>query len=161
METVLRVAITYVFILVALRLLGKREFGQLTPLELVSLMLIPELVSQSLVREDFSMTNGLVGISTLLVLVFLTSLATTHSTKAATVIESEPTVLVHGGRFLEHNLRQQRVAPDEVMSQLREAGLERLDQVRWAILETDGRISIVPTDGEGTPANQDAPPPVL
>lgn len=160
METVLRVAIIYAFILVALRILGKREFGQLSPLELVSLLLIPEIVSQSLVREDFSMTNGLVGISTLLVLVFVTSLATTHSTKAAAVIESEPTVLAYNGRFLEHNLRQQRVAPDEVMSQLRKAGLERLDQVRWAILETDGRISIVPTDAGGTPAITEEPPPV-
>jgi uncharacterized membrane protein YcaP (DUF421 family) len=159
METVLRVAITYAFILVALRLLGKREFGQLSPLELVSLLLIPEIVAQSIVREDFSMTNGLVGISTLLVLVFVTSLATTHSTKAAAALESEPTVLVYDGRFLEHNLRQQRVAPDEVMSQLRKAGLERLDQVRWAILETDGRISIVPTDAQGTPAIREEPRP--
>ena len=62
METVIRVAIVYVFLMAALRFLGKREFGQLSPFDLVVLLMIPELVSQALVREDFSLTNAIVAV---------------------------------------------------------------------------------------------------
>jgi uncharacterized membrane protein YcaP (DUF421 family) len=152
METVIRVAIVYVFVLVGLRLLGKREFSQLSPMELVTLLLIPEIVSQSLVREDFSIVNGLVGVSTLLVLVFLTSLLAQQSRGFQKAIESSPTVLVHEGRIFADNLNRERVTPDEIFAQLRRAGLERLEQVKWAILESDGKLSIVPMEGGGKPA---------
>ncbi len=74
MDIVLRITVVYLFVLVGLRILGKREFGQLSPLELVSLLMIPEVVSQAMVGSDYSLTTGLTGLATLLVLVFLTSL---------------------------------------------------------------------------------------
>ena len=73
METVARVLVIYLFLLIGMRLLGKREFGQLSPLELVTLLIVPELVQQSLVRDDFSLTNAIVAVSTLFSAVFLTS----------------------------------------------------------------------------------------
>lgn len=146
METVIRVAIIYVFILVGLRLLGKREFSQLSTMELVTLLLIPEIVSQSLIREDFSLTNALVGVATLFVLVFLNSLLTHKSKSFEEVVESSPAVLVQHGQLVEENLNKERVAPDEIFSEMHKVGLEKLEQVRWAILETDGNISIVPED---------------
>ena len=69
----LRVALIYVFILLGMRVVGKREFAQLSPSELVSLLMIPELVSQALSHEDYSLTNALIGVCTLLLLVFVTS----------------------------------------------------------------------------------------
>lgn len=151
MDTVLRVAASYFFILVALRVLGKREFGQLSPLELVTLLMIPEIMSQALAGEDYSLTNAFVGVATLLVLVFVTSLVVHRFKKAEFVITGEPTVLVHRGRLAERSLNVTRVTPDEVFAEMHKAGLATLDEVEWAILLTDGSIAIVPLDRSGTP----------
>jgi uncharacterized membrane protein YcaP (DUF421 family) len=144
METVLRVVLVYSAILIGLRLIGKREFGQLSPIELVSLLLIPELVSQSVLGDDFSLTNGLIAVSTLLSLVFLTSLAMHLHGGLERTLSGAPTLLVAEGRLLEEQLDRERISPEELFNELHKAGLTRLDQVRWAILKVDGRIAIVP-----------------
>lgn len=152
METVLRVAIIYFFILVGLRVMGKREFSQMTPFELVMLLLIPELVSQSLIREDFSLINGLVAVSTVMVLVFLTSLLTHVSKRFERVVQSSPAVLVHHGRLIEETLNKERISTSEIFDQMHKSGLERLEQVKWAILESDGKIAIIPEEGNEMPS---------
>jgi uncharacterized membrane protein YcaP (DUF421 family) len=146
MEIVLRVFIIYVFILVALRALGKREFGQLAPMELITLLLIPEIVSNALIDNDSSLTGGLIGVSTIMVLVFFTSFLSYKSKAFQNAIEGQPTVLVHHGQLIEDNLSKDRVTPDDIVSEMHQVGLERLEQVKWAILESDGKISIVPED---------------
>lgn len=147
METVVRVAVIYVFVLVALRVLGKREFSQLTPFDLVILLLIPELAQQSMVREDFSITNALIGLSTLFTLVLITSVLSHLSSKAESLLSGTPTVLVSDGRILEDHLNSERVPPTEIYGEMHKVGLSDLSQVRWAILETDGKISFVPHPG--------------
>lgn len=151
METVVRIATIYLVILVGLRLLGKRELSQLTPLELVTLMLIPEIVSQSMIGEDFSVTNGVIGITTIFSLVFLTSLLKQKVKIVERIIEGTPSLMVERGRFVEENLNKERITPDEVFGEMHKSGLEHLSQVKWAILETDGKISIVPeaSDSQG------------
>ena len=148
METVIRITVIYLVILVGLRLLGKRELSQLTPQELVTLMLIPEIVSQSMVGEDFSVTNGVIGVTTILSLVFLTSLLKQKSRRMEQLIEGKPSLLVAHGRLIDDTLNRERISPDEVFGEMHKSGLERLDQVKWAILETDGKVSIVPEDSE-------------
>jgi uncharacterized membrane protein YcaP (DUF421 family) len=150
METVLRVAIIYFLLLVGLRILGKREFSQLSALELLTLLLIPELVAQSLVREDFSFVNALIAVSTLFSLVYFTSLARYLSDPLEKVMSGEPCILVSEGRFLEQNLDRERVDAHEIFSEMRKAGLAELQQVKWAILESDGKISIIARDGAET-----------
>ena len=146
METVLRVTLFYLFILFGLRVLGKREFSQLSPLELVMLLLIPELASQSLVRDDFSLTNGIIAIATVFTLVFLSSVLQHHSKAVSRVISGSPTILVADGEFIQEHLNRERIDPGEIFSEMHKIGLSRLEQVRWAILEPDGRIAIVPGD---------------
>lgn len=148
METVIRVALIYLFVLFSLRVMGKREFSQLSPLELVTLLLIPELASQALLREDFSLTNAIIALSTLFALVFLSTLLQYHSKKAATLIHGTPSVLVADGNLVEDNLNEERVGADEIFSEMHKAGFAELSQVRWAILETDGSIAIVPYDSD-------------
>lgn len=148
METVIRVVIFYLFVLFGLRVMGKREFSQLSPLELVTLLLIPELGSQSLVREDFSLTNGLVAIGTIFALVFVSSLLKYHSKKVSKVVNSSPTVLVSHGEFIPLHLDEQRIGPESIFAEMHKAGLAQLSQVKWAILETDGRIGLVPYNRE-------------
>ncbi|WP_438037770.1 DUF421 domain-containing protein [Sorangium sp. So ce128] len=150
METVARVAFVYVFLAAAFRVLGKRELSSMSPFELVTLMLIPEIVSQALVREA-SLANALAGVSTVLVLVFLTSLLTHLFPKASEVIDGSPTVLVAKGRILEEACNRERIQPEEILSEMHKSGLEHLSQVRWAILEADGALTIVPEQGHALP----------
>jgi Predicted membrane protein len=146
MEIVLRVAVIYLFVMFGLRVIGKREFAQLTTLELVTIMLIPEIVSQALTREDASVAGALIGVSTLFCLVFFTSVLMQKSKKVEDVISDKPALLVAHGKFLEDSMNQERVTPGEVFNEMHRAGLERLEQVKWAVLESDGKISIIPEE---------------
>ncbi len=148
METVWRVTFVYLFLMFAFRTLGKRDIGQLAPFDLVILLMIPELVAQALVGEDYSLINALVGVATLLVLVFLTSTIAYLRPGFDDLVEGRPTVLVHNGSLIPEAMHRERVSPEQILTQMRDAGLEHLAGVKWAILETDGKISFVPDDGE-------------
>jgi uncharacterized membrane protein YcaP (DUF421 family) len=151
MDTVVRVAVVYLFLLLALRLLGKREFGQLSPLEFVCLLLIPELVQQALVREDFSMTNALVAVSTLFLLVFLTSLVSHRWKRVDDILQGQPSVLVSNGHMHTKTMDQERVTPEELFTEMRRSGIDRLENVKFAVLEPDGHISVVGRDAFRVP----------
>lgn len=144
METVIRVSVLYVFVLFGLRMLGKREFGELAPFDLVVLLLIPEILSQAILREDFSVTNAVVALSALFTIVFLTTLASYRSRTVSQMIGGVPTVLVRHGDLVVKNMEKERVRPDEILDAMHQVGLTALAQVQWAILETDGRISVIP-----------------
>lgn len=144
METVVRVFIIYVLIIVGLRLSGKREFSQMTPIELVMLLMIPELVAQSLVREDFSMTNAVIALSTLFVLVFVNSTLIYRSRTYERALTGEPTVLVVNGELQPGAMNKERVSAGEIFTEMHKSGVESLGDVKWAILEGDGKISVIP-----------------
>lgn len=144
MEIVIRIAIIYLFILAGLRVLGKREFGQLSPHELVTLLIIPEIVSQALTDQDNSITGALIGTATLMGLVFITSLLTHRFERLEEIVRGQPLVLVQDGRLLEIPLNRSRVSADEVLAEMRKSGYDQLEQIKWAVLEADGKISFVP-----------------
>lgn len=144
MEIVFRVTVIYLFILIGMRFLGKREFGQMSPFELVTLLLIPEIVTDAITAGDSSLIGGIIGIATILILVFLTNVITHINKPIERIVEGSPTVLVRDGKFLENALNEERVSTGEVFNEMHKAGIEQLEQVRWAILENDGKISIVP-----------------
>jgi uncharacterized membrane protein YcaP (DUF421 family) len=145
-DTVLRIAFVYFALMVALRVLGKRELSEMSPFELVTLLMIPEIFSPALAREDYSMTHATIGAATLFTLLFLTSALTFRFKGAERVVEGKPTVLVRNGQFLERNMQHERVTPDEVLTEMHKSGVEQLEEVRWAILEMDGKIAIVPSN---------------
>jgi uncharacterized membrane protein YcaP (DUF421 family) len=149
METVLRVVAIYVFLMAAFRVLGKRELSQLAPFELVMLLIISEIVQQAMVRNDFSLTNAMIGVSTLLVLVWISSTLTHLSPRFERATQGSPTLLVADGRYLEANMNRERVTPGEIASEMHRYGLSRLEEVCWAILETDGNITIIPREPGG------------
>jgi uncharacterized membrane protein YcaP (DUF421 family) len=146
MEIVIRVAVIYFLIMVGLRVLGKREFGQLTPFELVTLLLIPEMVSKALTGEDYSMTAAMIGVATLLTLVLVTSILAFRYPAAGRAMEGSPALLARHGAFLPDAMNRERVAPEEVGIELHKYGLEELSQVKWALLEVDGSITLVPVE---------------
>ena len=148
METVIRVGVIYIFLLVLLRVMGKRELGQLAPMELVLLILIPELVAQGIVGEDFSLTNAVIAVTTLTSLVFLTSTLAHRFRTVEEVVEGNPALLVEHGEAVIETMSRERIPAEEIGAEMRKAGIERLEDIKWAVLESDGHISFIPYDPE-------------
>lgn len=146
METVIRVAITYLFVIVGLRLVGKRTFGELSPPDLVILLLIPEFLSQGVLMEDFSLTNGMVAVSALLLLGFVTEVISYRFPRAGSVVGGNPVTVVSHGFLRTDHMDRERLAPDEVLDAMQRVGLERMEQVKWAVLYPDGTVAVVPWD---------------
>ena len=147
METVLRVVFVYVLVWACFRVLGKRELSQMSPFELVLLLLVPQLFSRAITRQDYSMTNAVIGSTTLFTLVFVTSLASYRFKRFSRIMQSRPSILVSHGALVDEQLNRERIAPDDILSAMHKVGLEHLDQVEWAILEGDGKIALIPTRG--------------
>jgi uncharacterized membrane protein YcaP (DUF421 family) len=153
-DMIWRVTFVYVFLMLAFRFTGKREVGQMSAFELVTLLLIPEIFSSALNRSNDSLSLATVSVTTLFLLVFFTGILTFRFRKIDAVIEGNPTVLVRDGKLLERNLRRERVTEEELFAEMHLAGIERLEDLRWAILETEGKIAFIPAR---TPASTQQP----
>lgn len=148
--SVLHVLLSFVFLMLAFRLIGKRELSRLSPFELVTLMLIPEILSNTLQGDD-SLWQSLAGLCTILLLVVSTSLLTQRFEAVGGVFEAPPSVLVSNGRMLERNMNAERIAPAELLSEMRKQGIGSLARVRLAVLESTGNITFIEQDPQRQP----------
>jgi uncharacterized membrane protein YcaP (DUF421 family) len=145
MESVLRGAAIYAILLVILRVSGRRTTAQMTPFDFVLLLIVAETTQQALLGDDFSITNAAVLIITLFTIDIVLSHIKQRFPRAGLVIDGAPTILVHDGRPDERALNRTRIDLADVLAAAREQqGLERLDQIKFAILEVNSGISIVP-----------------
>ncbi|MDQ2643769.1 MAG: DUF421 domain-containing protein [Myxococcota bacterium] len=150
-SSAIHVLLVFVVLMAAFRILGKRELGRLSPFELVTLMLIPEVLSNTLQGQG-SLVDGLAGLSTLFLLVVASSVLAHRFRWFERAVEAEPTILVAHGRIVEKALNAERILPDELLSEMRKQGLARLEDVDWAVLESSGNITFIPRPGaDGTP----------
>jgi uncharacterized membrane protein YcaP (DUF421 family) len=138
-----RVAIVYGLMLAGLRVLGKRDLSQLTAFDAVLLFLIPQLFRNYLLGTDDSLLTAVVGATTLLVLVFLTSLLAFRSVAIGHMVRASPTILAVDGGLVEHALNREHVTPEEIEAAARLSGVGQIASVRQAMLEADGKISIL------------------
>ncbi len=150
-EIVLRTTIVYLFLVLILRLTGKREVGQMSILELIVILVISDAVQNSMVGENTTLWGGLVAVITLFVADNLLKFAARRSKRLEKALEGEPRLLVRDGRVLTKALKEEGVDIDDVRAAARGSGIARLDDVRLAVLETDGSISIVSMDGSTHP----------
>ena len=144
MEKILRSATIYLFLLLAFRLTGKRQIGQLTPFDLIVLLIISNVVQNALIGKDDSLGGGIIGASTILLLNYVVVELTYRSRRARRILEARPTLLIYHGRILEENLRKERLTLDELHAALRKNGLREPAQVELAVLEENGGISVTP-----------------
>jgi len=140
--TGLRVAVVYALVLLLLRLTGKRVLGQLTPFDLVTLLLLSSAVQNAMIGPDASVTGGVLGAAVLLVLNRLLA----RVPRLRDRIEGKPTLLIHQGSVLEESLHQEDVSLGELEAALREHGVLSAEAVASAVLEVDGSISVVPIE---------------
>ncbi|HZP25636.1 MAG TPA: YetF domain-containing protein [Dehalococcoidia bacterium] len=143
---VARTLIVYVVLLLALRFAGKRELGQMTPFDLVVILLVANAVQNAMVGPDTSLTGGLIAAGVLVGANFGVAQAREHVPWLRRAVEGTPTLLISDGQLVTEHLKREGLDPDEVMMAIREHGVNSLEEVKLAVLETDGSISIVPTD---------------
>lgn len=145
----LRTLVIYVLILVCMRLAGKRQVAQLTPFDLVVLILLGNAVQNGMTGEDFSLAGAVVCALTLFLANAAVSNLRFRSSRFRKVVEGEPRALVIRGQLLKKALHEEQVTEDELMEALREQGVLRCDQVELATLEVDGTISVIRKDRGG------------
>ena len=143
MDIVARASVMFAIVYLLLRLLGKRELGQMTPFEFVALIVIGDLIQQGVTQTDFSLTGALLAIATFSFWALVLSWVAYLSPRAEKILEGEPRVLVQDGKILLHNLHRDRLTRGEIESEMRLAGIASLQEVEWAVLETSGKISFI------------------
>jgi uncharacterized membrane protein YcaP (DUF421 family) len=142
-EKLLRAAVIYLFLCAAIRVSGKRQVGQMTPFDLVFLLIISNVVQNAVIGNDNSVGGGLIGAAAILAMNWgITEVAFRYK-KARRLLEGEPVILIHNGKILHANMNRERISMDELMAALRDSGVGDPLHVRAAILEETGRISVM------------------
>jgi uncharacterized membrane protein YcaP (DUF421 family) len=149
MDSVIRGIAVYLVILVILRLSGRRTLAEMTPFDLVLLLIVAETTQQALLGDDFSITNSVILILTLCTVDIGLAKVKQIWPSAGRVMDGTPTVLISLGKADQRALRRSRVDLSDILEAAREQhGLARLDQVKFAVLEVGGNISIIPSEAE-------------
>jgi uncharacterized membrane protein YcaP (DUF421 family) len=143
-DIVLRSLLIYVAVFLGLRLMGKRERGQMTVFDLVVILLIANAVQNAMVGRDSSVQGGILAAFVLLIANRGVGLLGLRGPRWGRLLEGTPTVLVEDGEFIDSHLHKEGLDRDEVEMAIREHGLDSVSAVKLAVLETDGSISIVP-----------------
>ncbi len=141
-ERILRAVVVYAFVVVALRLAGKRELGQLNSLDLVVLLFLSNILQNSIIGNDVSITGGVIGAATLLLVNYATIRVLFLFPAIDRVVEGDATVLIENGRLISQNLRKELLTEEELIVACHKQGLYSLDEVERAYLEPGGAITI-------------------
>jgi uncharacterized membrane protein YcaP (DUF421 family) len=143
MDLVLRAVFVFVLILIVTRAVGRRELSSMEPFDLILLVVIGDLVQQGVTQSDNSLTGATTVIVTMACLVVGTAYLSFRFKRLRPVLEGEPVLLIADGELLTRNLRRQRMTVEEVRAEARLQSIATLDDVRFAVLETNGRISFI------------------
>ncbi len=140
----IRTIILYTIVVIAIRIMGKAELSELQPYELVILIMVAELASISMERVEMPFINGVVAIFTLVFLQVIVSFITLKSEKARAIICGKPSILIENGKIVERELKSLRLNINDLIEQLRIKDFPNIDDVEFAILETNGDLSVIP-----------------
>lgn len=143
-EFILRGIVIYAFLIVLLRLTGKRQVGQMAPFDLVLLLVLSNAVQNAMNGGDNSVIGGMISAVTLVGLNWLVGLSTYKSKRIEAVVEGRPELLVHNGKLFPQALEKARLTHHELMNALREAGCSSMEDAHAVFLENDGTISVIP-----------------
>ena len=145
-----KTTLIYIFLIAGLRLLGKRELGQMNIFDLILIIVLGNAVQNAMMDGDNSLVGGLIAATVLLVINKLFSVLLHRSKRIERVMVGQPILILHDGIPMEDRMKKEGITHDQLMMALREHGLTRLDQVRMCVLEVDGSISCVANEAEAT-----------
>lgn len=143
MDVVLRSVVVFLFIWVLMRIVGRRELSSMQPFDLIVIIVIGDLVQQAATQQDMSVTGAILSAGTIGLLTVLFSWASWRFPRTRPVLDGKPIVVVEDGKPLLDNMRRERVTIEELAAQARLKGIESLDSVKWAVLETGGQVSFI------------------
>jgi len=146
LDVVARTTVVYLTLLVGLRLTGKRQVGQLTPFDLLLLLLLANSVQNAMVGPDTSVYGGLIAAATLFVANAVVARVTRGSKAVTRLVEGTPTILIRHGAILEANLAREGITDADLLRALRAHGVDDLAVVRSAVIEVDGTVSVLRED---------------
>lgn len=146
MNVVVRAAVAYFFLLLVVRVIGRRPGSQMTPFEFVLIFFIGGISIQSVVGDDHSFVNAFSAVATIALLHVLVAWSKQHFPRVAQVTDGTPLILLDRGRWQSETMLKMRIQDTDVMEAARTRGLENLSQIKYAILERNGGISIIEAD---------------
>jgi uncharacterized membrane protein YcaP (DUF421 family) len=144
MDLVVRAAIAFFFVYFLTRVLGRRELSSMQPFDLIMLVMVGDLVQQGVTQNDFSVTGAVLVGSTIGLLTVFVSYTSFRFPRLRPVLDGEPVIVVEDGKPVDRNLRRNRITLEELAAAARLEGLASVSDVRWAVLETNGRLSFIP-----------------
>jgi uncharacterized membrane protein YcaP (DUF421 family) len=144
MDLVLRATVIFFFIFLVTRVAGKRELSTMEPFDLILLVVLGDLVQQGVTQSDYSVTGAIVVITTMTLLTVGLSYVNFRVRRLRGVLEGEPVVLVENGAQIERNMRRERITTEDLEAAGRQQQVTSIADMRWAVLETSGRISVIP-----------------
>ncbi|TMJ98237.1 MAG: DUF421 domain-containing protein [Actinobacteria bacterium] len=144
MDLAIRALVLYIVVFLVTRAVGRRELGTLAPFDLILLIVVGDAIQQGLTQDDYSVTGALIVLGTFASLQVITSYASFKVDRLRPVLEGEPIILIEDGKLIDRNLRRERLTAEEVAEEARQQQIASLEDVRWAVLETSGKISFIP-----------------
>lgn len=145
MDSVLRAAAVYIFLLLVFRLAGNRSVARITAFDFILLLIISEAIQQALITDDYSVTNAFLVVTTLVGLDIMLSLWKQRSERFEKLLDGVPLALIEHGKVFKDRMSMERVDENDILAAAREKqGLERLDQIKHAVVEASGGITIIP-----------------
>jgi len=144
MDLTIRAVALFFFVYLLTRIIGRRELSSLEPFDLILLIVIGDAIQQGLTQDDYSVTGALIVIGTFAILQILVSYLSFRFPRLRPALDGEPIVVVQDGRAIEKNMKRERITVDEVMVAARQEQVASLDRIAWAVLETSGKISVIP-----------------
>ncbi len=146
MDVVVRAFFAFLFVLLVTRLIGRRELGELEPFDLILLIVLGDLIQQGITQSDYSFTGLVLAGGMFAFLTLFVSYLGFRVPRVRRLLDPPPLVVVEDGRVIERNLRRERMTVAEIRAEARQQQITSLDDVRWAVLESNGRISFIPKE---------------
>jgi uncharacterized membrane protein YcaP (DUF421 family) len=144
MDLTIRAVTLFFFVFLITRIIGRRELSSLEPFDLILLIVMGDAIQQGLTQDDYSVTGALIVIGTFAILQVLVSYLSYRFPRLRPALDGEPLVIVQDGKAIEKNMRRERITLEEVMVSARQQQVASLDDIAWAVLETSGKVSIIP-----------------
>jgi uncharacterized membrane protein YcaP (DUF421 family) len=147
MDSVIRAAVIYFVLLLLFRLGGNRSIAQITAFDFILLLIISEAIQQAMITEDYSLTNAFLLVVTLVGLDVMMSLWKQRSERVEKILDGVPLLVIENGKMHEKIMRKERVDEGDILAAARELqGLERIDQIKHAVVEASGGVTVIPKE---------------
>jgi uncharacterized membrane protein YcaP (DUF421 family) len=144
MDVVIRATVAFLFVLFLTRIVGRRELSSLEPFDLIMLVMLGDLVQQGVTQNDFSVTGLVLAGGTIALLTVAVSWTSFRFRVLRPALDGFPIILVQDGEPIERNMARNRITHEELAAAARMQQVEKIEDIRWAVLETSGQISIIP-----------------